>query len=92
MTIGVIGRYQTAFTADAYFPIFGTNYYQDNIEVSGYPMLDFYMDIHLTNATIFLRVDHISDGLYSNQVFYSLPYYPITDRLIKFGVNWKLYN
>ncbi len=92
MTLGVIGNFSEEYLSNTYHPLLNSWTYQDNIFSGGYPLVDFYADIHLTNATLFLRVDHINQGIYPFELAYQTPYFPVNERVLKFGVKWEFFN
>jgi len=92
MRVGLIASYTSSYFADGYMPLLNVRYFQDDFLVENYPLIDFYLDVHLNKAILYLKVDHINQGLTTDRVSFTIPHYAITDRIIKFGVVWHFEN
>ncbi len=92
MTLGLICNYRPEQYLPTYLPLLDAQHYQNQILSGGLPVVDFYTDIHLTNASLYVRVVHASNGFFSQGVVASTTYYPYADRQIYFGVKWRFLN
>jgi len=88
---GVSLKYFTAYKADAYNPILGEFYSQDQEELGGFPMLDFFINAKIQQTRVFLKAEHFNSS-FSDSNFYSAPNYPYRDFVIRFGVVWNFFS
>ena len=66
-------------------------YLQNDYKSANYPYVDFFLNVKIKRARIYLKMDHINSGL-SGYNYYMIPNYPMSDRAFKFGVSWVFYN
>ncbi len=90
--IGFDLRFNTPFKAPAY-AVNVSQFYNDNapLEYSTYPVVDVWIKATLKRTNLFLKYDHVNQGLFSGG-YYTVRSYPMHDKLLKFGVSWKFYN
>lgn len=88
MECGTSVFYFSNYYANAYMPSTGVFYLQDEIEVGHYPIIDLFLNLKIKDLTLELKFEHINSGLMGFNYFY-IPNYPIADRNLRFGVNWK---
>lgn len=87
---GVVFQYFTKYNANAYNPVLGEFYTQNNFKMGGFPMMDFFVNARVKQARIFLKAEHFNSGFGENNHF-SAPNYPYTDFVIRFGINWNFF-
>lgn len=85
-------RYHTRYKADAWNPVMGAFYRQDNVSVGNYIVADFWVSMQIKRASIYLRVNHFNAPLEQNPHYFSLPHYPMEDLGVYWGVIWKFFN
>lgn len=85
--IGIDVFYYTSYQSETYMPATRQFYHQNNIEVGNYPVFDFFVNGKVKNARLFIKMEHINQGIIAHG-YYGVPGYPMPDRTIKFGVNW----
>lgn len=99
IAIGVEGRYHTPYKADAYSPLLGQFFFQDNIRVDN-PMPDLAAFVHfrIRSFKAYLRAENLntaevtSDGFgFTNNNQY-VPGYPYPGFMIRFGIYWSFVN
>ena len=93
---GMAVRYQTPFAAPHYRPELGMwtvamTSAQGKLwnTLSGnYPLIDLIAGIRVQKTLLYIRWEHVNMGLPAN-IGQSLPGYPLGDRRLRFGLDWK---
>ncbi len=88
---GVTFKYFTSYTMDAYNPVLGEFYIQNNEELGGFPMLDFFINARIQQTRIYLKAEHFNSS-FTGYNFYSAPNYPYRDFVIRFGLVWNFFS
>lgn len=88
---GVTLKYFTSYNADAYNPVLGEFYLQNQEELGGFPMLDFFINARVQQTRIFLKAEHFNSSFSGNN-FYAAPNYPYRDFVIRFGLVWNFFS
>ncbi len=88
---GVTLKYFTAYTMDAYNPVLGEFYVQNEEKLGGYPLLDFFINAKVRQTRIFLKAEHFN-SLFSKYDYYAAPNYPYRDFVIRFGLVWNFFS
>ncbi len=89
--IGIDARWNSDYYADAYMPALGMYYLQNEKKIGNYPFADFFVNMKVRQARIFLKVEHFLSGVLGNN-YYLAPHYPAPDRSFKVGINWVFYD
>lgn len=89
---GVTFKYFTPYTMDAYNPLLGEFYIQNEEELGGYPMLDFFINAKIQQTRIYLKAEHFNSGFSETKDYYSAPNYPYRDFVIRFGLVWNFFS
>ncbi len=89
--IGANVFFRTKFYADAFSPATGQFYNQKTKKIGDYPIVDAFADFKWKRAVIFLKFDHINQGIPNNEYFSAL-HHPLNRRIFKFGVSWIFYD
>jgi hypothetical protein len=89
--IGFNAQYFSSFYGYAYMPMTNQYYVQTTKTVGDYPYVDFFLNARIKPVRIFVKIDHVTQGLLGGN--YSLtPGYLQNDRAFKFGVNWLFFD
>lgn len=88
---GVTFKYFTEYTMDAYNPVLGEFYVQEEETLGGYPMLDFFINARIRQTRIFLKAEHFNSS-FTGSEFFSAPLYPYRDFVIRFGLVWNFFS
>ncbi len=83
--------FKTKFYSDAYSPATGQFYNQRVKQLGEYPVVDLFADFKWKRAILFLKYEHINQGMPNNDYFSAL-HYPLNQRIFKFGVSWIFYD
>ncbi len=89
--IGVDYFWYSSYFADDYNPYLRQFVWQDKTKIGNYPYLDFYISAKVQTMNLFIRFEHINNGISGNR-YYSTPLYPNPPRFFRFGVCWRLFN
>jgi hypothetical protein len=89
--LGLSVFYRTKFYADSYNPSTGLFINQREKKIGNYPFADVFANFKWKRANIFLKYEHVNQGLFSNDYFTAL-HYPANRRIFKFGVSWMFYD
>ena len=87
---GFTFNYFTSYNANAYDPILAEFYVQNEEEIGGFPVVDFFFNAKVDQARIFFKLQHLNAIAFGNNNF-SAPDYPYTDFLIRFGLVWDFF-
>lgn len=88
---GVTFKYFTSYNMDAYNPLLGEFYIQNNEELGGYPLLDVFINAKVKQTRIYLKAEHLN-SIFSEPNYYSAPNYPYRDFVIRFGLVWNFFS
>ncbi len=88
---GVTFKYFTSYNMNAYNPLLGEFYIQNNEELGGYPLLDFFINAKVRQTRIYLKAEHLN-SIFSEPNYYSAPNYPYRDFVIRFGLVWNFFS
>lgn len=89
---GVSFKYFTAYNLDAYHPLLGEFYTQNNEEFGAFPLLDVFINAKVRQTRIFLKAEHLNTIWTKQYNFYSAPNYPYRDFVIRFGLVWNFFS
>ena len=87
---GFTFNYFTKYNADGYNPVLGEFFVQNEKEIGGFPMLDFFVNARIRQTRIFFKAEHFNSSFTGNN-FYAAPEYPYRDFLIRFGLVWNFF-
>jgi hypothetical protein len=89
---GVTFKYFTAYNMDAYHPLLGEFYTQNNEELGGFPLIDFFINAKVRQTRIFLKAEHLNTIWTKQYNYYAAPNYPYRDFVIRFGLVWNFFS
>ncbi len=92
MQLGVDGRYTSSYYMPGYNPALSTFYNQRESEMGGYPYLDAYLAAKWKRMRIFLKYQHLNDGLFGNNSYFQVADYPLNPGMFKIGISWGFYD
>jgi len=81
----------SAYYGDAYMPALSQYYLQNEKELGNYPFVDFFFNMRVKHARIFLKSEHVNSGLMGSNYFLA-PHMPGPDRSLKVGIRWAFYD
>ena len=89
---GITLKYFTPYNMDAYNPLIGEFYIQNDEELGGFPMLDFFINAKVQQTRIYLKAEHFNSAFGETNSYYSAPGYPYRDFVIRFGLVWNFFS
>jgi hypothetical protein len=89
--IGLELFYNTAFYSNAYMPVTGEFYLQNDSKYGAYPMFDFFLNMKIKVVNAFFKIEHLNSGFSGNNYMLT-PHYVMAPRTFKLGVSWKLFD
>ncbi|MFI3280772.1 MAG: putative porin [Rikenellaceae bacterium] len=92
MQIGTDGRYTSSYYLPGYNPALSTFYNQRESEQGGYPYLDAYVAGKWKRMRIYLKYQHINQGLFGNNSYFQVADYPLNPGMFKIGISWGFYD
>ncbi|MDT0643631.1 putative porin [Zunongwangia sp. F363] len=87
---GFTFKYFSPYQINGYDPVLAEFYVQDEQELGGYPVLDFFFNGKVRQTRIFFKLENVNSLLTGNNNF-SAPGYPYTDFLVRFGLVWNFF-
>ncbi len=87
---GVTLSYFSSYYANDYNPLIGDFYVQDQRKIGDFPVLDFFINLKVRTARIYLKAEHFNSSM-TGYNFYSAPNYPYRDFAIRFGLVWNFF-
>lgn len=88
---GFTFKYFTTYNMDAYNPLLGEFFIQNNEAFGGYPLLDVFINAKVRQTRIYLKAEHLNSIL-SPPEYFSAPDYPYRDFVIRFGLVWNFFS
>ncbi len=88
---GITLKYFTKYHSNAYSPLLGEFYIQNEEEIGEFPMLDFFINAKVRQTRIYLKAEHFNSS-FTGFDFYSAPNYPYRDFVIRFGLVWNFFS
>ncbi len=89
---GVTFKYFSAYNMNAYNPVLGEFYIQNNEQLGGFPMLDFFINARVQQTRIYLKAEHFNSSFGETSEFFAAPDYPYRDFVIRFGLVWNFFS
>ncbi|MGJ5641966.1 putative porin [Formosa sp. S-31] len=87
---GFTFNYFSEYNMNAYDPLLGEFYVQNDTKIGNFPRLDFFIDAKIQTARIYFMCEHLNSS-FTGYKFYSAPNYPYRDFAIRFGVEWNFF-
>ncbi len=87
---GIIFQYFSEYNMNAYNSLIGEFQVQNQVELGGFPRLDFFVNAKVQQTRIFLKAEHFNSA-FTGYDFYSAPNYPYRDFVIRFGLVWNFF-
>jgi hypothetical protein len=89
--VGASLYYTTAYYSNAYMPVSGQFYLQNNKQYGNYPFIDFFVNAKIKTVRIFFKIDHLNSG-WGKRTYILTPGYPYPERTFKIGISWKFFD
>ena len=93
--LGASATYFTKYNAPEYVSGLGLFGVQTNdavrTTIGNYPFVDVYANFVLNGCRFFVMMSHINAGQ-GNKQYFTVPHYPMNERVFRFGISWPFYN
>lgn len=89
--IGVDFFYYSEVTAHRFDPETRQYYLQNQAKTGNYPWFDVYVNGHVKTVNFFLKMEHVTQGLFGKR-YYASPHYPNPGRVFRLGISWKFFD
>jgi len=60
--------------------------------VNGYVVVDFFVNMQIRTARIFIKLSNLTQGLFEKNGYFATPYYSGLPRTIDFGISWRFFD
>ena len=87
---GLSLQYFTDYYMNAYDPLLGEFYTQNDTRMLGFPRLDFFVNAKIRQTRIFLIAEHFNSA-FTGYNYFSSPNYPYRDFAVRFGLVWNFF-
>lgn len=92
---GAQATYFTSYYAPEYVPGLSQFAVQMNenvrTKVGNYPFVDVYANFVLKGCRFFAMMSHVNAGQ-GNRQYFTVPHYPMNERIFRLGISWNFYN
>lgn len=89
--VGIDVQYNTDYFGNAYMPVTGQFYLQNQEVLSFYPVINTYINFQIKRVRIFILVANANQNISGNG-YYAAFRYPMPDRALKVGISWRFYD
>lgn len=90
--LGFLFNLHAGYYANAYAPSTGQFYLQQSEQVSPYPVIDVFGAFKIKRVRLYVRMEHVNQGLLPQKGYFTSPTYPGLDRAFRFGASWMFYD
>lgn len=87
---GFTMNYFTNYEMDGYDPVLAEFFVQNEMEIEGFPRVDFFFNARIQQARIFFKLEHLNSLLSKHEGF-AAPYHPYRGFGIRFGLVWNFF-
>lgn len=87
---GITFNYFSEYEMDAYNPLLGEFFTQNEQRLGGFPRLDFFINAKVRQTRIFLKAEHFNSA-FTGYDYFSAPNYPFRDFVVRFGLVWNFF-
>lgn len=87
---GITLKYFSSYNMNAYDPVLAEFYVQNDMELGGFPLMDFFINARVRQTRIFLKAEHFNSS-FTGYDYYSAPNYPYRDFVVRFGLVWNFF-
>lgn len=87
---GITFNYFSSYHMDAYDPLLGEFYVQNQTQVGDFPRLDFFINAKVRQTRIYLKAEHFNSA-FTGYEYFSAPNNPYRDFSVRFGIVWNFF-
>ena len=89
--LGADAYYHSPFYQPGFTPLTSQFYEQRSLLSKDQPLFDFFLNMRLKRAVIYLKIENVTKQFSSSAIF-PLEKYPVESLLFKYGVTWQFHN
>jgi hypothetical protein len=89
--VGAEMKYFSVYNSPSYDPATARFYNAMDREIGNYPLIDVFANFELRSARIFVKYEHVNEGL-NGYDFFAAPNYAFPDRVLRVGITWRFFN
>lgn len=90
LQMGLTGKYFSSYESNGYDPVLSEFYVQNNFELKGFPVVDFFFNAKIRQARVFFKLENATTIFFKNSNF-SAENYPYKDFVVRFGLVWDFF-
>lgn len=90
--VGIDVYYNTNYQAYGYFPLTGQFHVQNQQSLKFYPSMDFFLSAQVAELVVFLKFEHLNQGMFKENGYFNAYKYPAPPRAFKVGILWRFYS
>lgn len=90
--VGVDVFYNTNYNAYGYFPLTGQFHIQNTEALKFYPVMDVFINVQVAELVIFVKMEHVNQGMFKENGYFNAYKYPAPPRAFKIGLTWRFYS
>ena len=83
-------KYFSAFYMNGYDPLLSELYVQNEKEIGGFPIIDFFINAKIQQTRLYFKFEHFNSS-FTGYNYYSAPNYPYRDFTFRFGLVWNFF-
>ena len=87
---GATFQYFSKYYANQYHPILGEFASQNHTQIGNFPRVDLFLNAKIQKTRLFLKYEHFNSDR-TGYDYYSSPFVPYRDGVIRFGLGWNMF-
>lgn len=88
---GLEMHFFTPYYAMNWMPVTGMFHLQDNEQFGGFPFVNFFVNIELKRALIYVKVENLTQDFIAPDYFIA-PGHPLPDLVLRLGIKWDFFH
>ncbi|MCH2195118.1 putative porin [Kordia sp.] len=88
---GVTFSYFTEYFGNAYSPLLGEFYSQNQQKIGGFPRFDVFINAKVRRTRIYFKLEHLNSS-FTGYNFFAAPNQPYRDFVVRFGLVWNFFS
>src|SRR5699024_9154883 len=91
MQAGVSAKYFSKYHMNAYDPVLGDFYVQNDEKYGAFPMVDVFFNAKVSQTRFYVVYEHVNALLSKRNTYFSAPGHPYRDAMLRFGLVWNFF-
>ncbi len=85
-------RYLSSYYPMGYMPVVRQFFVQEAYQSDHVFLVDVFLNLKIQRVRLFIKYEHFLGLLFDLGPVYTIPFYPLPENTIKFGVSWQFYD